>query len=86
MQADDSFWGPLDKMPMLRQCRSMKLPSLPILRVSAAHLTQAGESPGVLLVAAAQVWTFWDTTHQEGYSKWQDRVTQKWLIQLADCI
>lgn len=68
MQADDSFWGFLDRVRMLQQSRSTKLPSLPILRVSAAHLAQAGESPGVLLVAAAQVWTFWDTAHQEGCS------------------
>lgn len=66
MPADDSFWRLLDRMPTLRQGRSMKLPPLPILRVSATHLTQAGESPGVLLVAAAQVWTFWDTAPSGG--------------------
>lgn len=38
-------------------------------------LTQAGESSGVLQVAAAQGWIFWDIAHQEGWPKCQDRVT-----------
>lgn len=66
------------------QGRSTELQPLPILRVSAAHLTQAGESPGVLLeAAAAQVRTLGHTAHPEGHFQRQDRVTQRWLIQTS---